>query len=492
MKLRDVIKNCFVLNELSSYNILQKNISTIVQDTRKVEKDCLFICIQGETFDGHDFVREVVEAGALAVVVEKIPENKNIPYILVKDTRKAMAQIASTFYGHPSQKMNIIGVTGTNGKTTITHLIDQIVEYCGEKSGIIGTMYNKVGKDIFPTVNTTPDSMTLQKLFHDMKNQEVAVCSVEVSSHSLYLGRVWGTDFDIAVFTNLTQDHLDFHGTMENYFFAKSLLFSQLGNTYGENDKKTAVINIDDEYGVKLIPVTAANVLTYGCKGQGEIQAKDVSVSSAGTTFTLKVLEEEFLIQTTLIGDFNVYNLLAAISASYVAGYPLEKIIEAVALLKGVKGRFELVPSKKGVTAIVDYAHTPDGLKNVLETIHKFSTNKIYCVVGCGGDRDKTKRPIMADMAMKYADVSMFTSDNPRTEDPEAILQDMTGHLEKGSYYLESDRRAAIERVTNLAEPGDIILVAGKGHEDYQIIGKEKHHFDDAEVLAESAMKFKK
>lgn len=491
MKLRDAIKNCFILNEPSSDTILQKDISTIVQDTRKVEKDCLFICIQGETFDGHDFVEEVIEAGAVAVVVEKIPENNTIPYILVKDTKKAMAQIASTFYDHPSQKLKIVGVTGTNGKTTITHLIDQIVEYCGDKSGLIGTMYNKVNKTILPTVNTTPDSMTIQRLYTDMIQQEVAVCSIEVSSHSLYLGRVWGTDFDIAVFTNLTQDHLDFHGSMDDYFLAKSLLFSQLGNTYGGNNKKTAIINCDDEHGEKLISLTAANVLTYGCKGTGEIQAKDISISPEGTTFTLKVLDKEFLVQTALIGDFNVYNLLAAVSACYAAGYPLEKILEAITALKGVKGRFELVPSKKDVTAIIDYAHTPDGLKNVLETIQKFSANKIYCVVGCGGDRDKTKRPIMADVAMKYADVSIFTSDNPRTENPEMILRDMTGHLEQDSYYMEVDRRKAIEKATKLAAPGDIILVAGKGHEDYQIIGKEKHHFDDAEVLTESAIKFK-
>lgn len=485
MQLKEILENCLII-EISDKNILNLTIKSLSQNTQHVGENSLFICNKGYSFDSHDYVNEVVHDGALAVVVERIPDGIDVPYILVKDTQKAMAQIATTFLNHPSSQLKMIGVTGTNGKTTITHIIDYLIETCDDKSGVIGTMYNKIDQEIVPTVNTTPDSLTLQSILHEMHQADVDVCTMEVSSHGLQLGRSWGVDFDVAVFTNLTQDHLDFHKTMDDYFLAKSLLFSQLGNSYNSSKNKIAVINYDDPYGRKLIPLTAANVLTYGCKGFADVQAKDIKITPAGMTFTLKVFKEEWSVSTKLIGGFNVYNLLAAVTAVYSLGYPLEKIVKAIGGIEGVKGRFEVIPSKKGVTAIVDYAHTPDGLKNVLETANQFAENKVFCVVGSGGDRDKAKRPIMADIALEHADVAIFTSDNPRTEDPDEILKDMVSHLDQDSFILEVDRKKAIYRAVKLADEGDIILVAGKGHENYQIIGKTKHHFDDAEILQEA------
>ena len=349
-------------------------------------------------------------------------------------------------------------------------------------------MYNKVNQEVIPTVNTTPDSITLQNLLSQMAVKEVDVAALEVSSHGLSLGRAWGVDFDVAAFTNLTQDHLDFHHTMEEYFYTKSLLFSQLGNTYSDK-KKLAVINRDDTYGNRLVHMTSANVLTYGCQGKGDIQGSDIVITSTGTQFKLRYQGEDYAIQTQLVGLFNVYNLLAVIGISIGLGYNLEEVIKIIPLIEPTSGRFQLVDNAKKVAAVVDYAHTPDGLENVLETSQDITDKHIYCVVGCGGDRDKTKRPIMADIAVKYADTAIFTSDNPRTEEPEAILQDMVAHLEVTNYLVEVDRKKAIELALDMAEEGDLVLVAGKGHETYQIIGEEKSHFDDREIISQYLVK---
>lgn len=483
MNVKKVIENCLVLGKGTDTSFLEAEISAISTDTRDVQSGTLFVCIKGLSFDSHDKVEEIVAQGAIAVIVERKPENEDLPYILVKSTQKALAQVTNVFYDNPSEKLKLIGVTGTNGKTTTTHLIHAIVETCGKKAGMIGTMYNQIHEQKIPTSNTTPDSLTLQKLFAEMNEEGVAVCGMEVSSHGLQLGRTWGIDFDVAVFTNLTQDHLDFHPTVEDYFLAKSLLFTKLGNSYHSAAPKMAVINCDDLHGEKLIPLVTANVLTYGCKGKGDIQATDIQITPKGTKFTLKVFEAEYSLTTALIGDFNVYNILAAATACYALGFDMHQIIAAIEEVKGVKGRFEVIPSKKGVTAIVDYAHTPDALENVLHTVQKFVKGKIICVVGCGGDRDRKKRPIMADISIANADISVFTSDNPRTEDPQQILNDMTSHLVPDSYILEIDRAKAIHQALDIAEEHDVVVVAGKGHENYQIIGKEKTHFDDGEVL---------
>lgn len=484
MKLEELIENLLVVHS----NHLQKDVEiiSITQDTRKVVPGSLFICLKGAHVDGHTLVKDALEKGAVAIVAEKeIPEKdllgKHVSLIYVPKTTKALAQLANTFYNHPSSKLNLIGVTGTNGKTTVTHLISHIFKEAGRNTGLIGTMYNQINEEIIPTVNTTPDALTLQNLFHEMVEKKVSTVAMEVSSHALALGRVWGSNFSTAVFTNLTQDHLDFHGTMENYFQAKSLLFSQMGNSY--ETKKNAVINIDDPKGEELLPVTPYNIYTYGIKGKGVIQGKNIQVTSSGTNFDLQVKEEVYPVKSHLIGEFNVYNMLAAFGAAYANGLSPEEIIQTLENYQGTKGRFEKVPGTKELTVIVDYAHTPDGLENVLKEAQKIKTSKLICVVGAGGDRDKKKRPIMADIAVKYSDQVVFTSDNPRTEDPNEILKDMTDHLSEANYVKVVDRKEGIKTALDLASGQDIVLIAGKGHENYQIIGEVKHHFDDLEEV---------
>ena len=460
-------------------------ITDVTQDTRQLSDGCCFVAIKGLRFNGHEHVQEAVDAGARLIVVdEPVTMTGDVTVITVPDTHKALAQISARFFGDPSAQMTMFGVTGTNGKTTITHLISKILDDHDSKTGIIGTMYNKIGYEKIPTVNTTPDPHTVQKLLREMVDQDVMECAMEVSSIALVEGRAWGIDFDTAVFTNLTEDHLDFHKTVENYFDAKTLLFSQLGNSYHKTGKpKTAVINIDDPYGRRLIDKTAANVLTYGTHGQGLLQANNIRVTSHGTEFDLSIYGHNYPVKLQLMGDFNVYNALAAFGATYEHGLAPEDIIASLESVQGVRGRFQVVPNDQDVTVIVDYAHTPDGLKNVLNTINAFAEKRVYCVVGCGGDRETTKRPIMAEIALNNSTDAIFTADNPRTEDPEAILDEMVAGIPADSYSRNSDRREAIYMALSKAQPGDVVLIAGKGHEDYQIIGTTKHHFDDVEVV---------
>lgn len=460
-------------------------ITDVVQDTRQISAGCCFVAIKGLHFNGNEHAQEAINGGAQLVVVdEPVSVTDDSVVITVPNTHKALAQISARFFGDPSANMTMFGVTGTNGKTTITHLISKILDDHGSKTGIIGTMYNKIGDQKLPTVNTTPDPHTVQKLLRQMDNQDVLECAMEVSSIALVEGRAWGIDFDTAVFTNLTEDHLDFHKTVENYFDAKALLFSQLGNSYHQNDKpKTAVINIDDPYGRRLIDKTAANVLTYGTHGQGLLQANNIQVTSHGTQFDLSIYGHSYPVKLQLMGDFNVYNALAAFGATYEHGLDPVEIIKSLESVQGVRGRFQVVPNDQDVTVIVDYAHTPDGLKNVLNTINAFAEKRVFCVVGCGGDRETEKRPVMADIAVNNSTDAIFTSDNPRTEDPEAILDEMIVNIPASSYSRNSDRREAIYMALSKAQAGDVVLIAGKGHEDYQIIGTTKHHFDDVEVV---------
>lgn len=457
----------------------------LTQDTRRLTPGCCFVAIKGLNFDGHEHVQEAAEAGANLIIVERPVEiTGTTTVVTVPNTYRALAQISARFFDDPSAAMTMFGVTGTNGKTTITHLISKILDDQGSTTGIIGTMYNKIGEEKLPTINTTPDPHTTQELLRKMVDQGVMECAMEVSSIALVQGRAWGVDFDTAVFTNLTEDHLDYHKTIENYFDAKALLFSQLGNSYHKSQKtKTAVINIDDPYGRRLIEKTAANVLTYGTHGQGLLQAKNIAVTSHGTKFDLEIYGRTYPVQLQLMGDFNVYNALAAFGATYEHGLNPEDIIKSLEHVQGVRGRFQVVPNDYDITVIVDYAHTPDGLKNVLNTINAFANQRVFCVVGCGGDRETEKRPIMAKIAVANATDAVFTSDNPRTEDPEAILDEMVTGLSTKSYTRNSDRRDAIYFALTQAEPGDVVLIAGKGHEDYQIVGTTKHHFDDVEVV---------
>ncbi|MFC4557015.1 UDP-N-acetylmuramoyl-L-alanyl-D-glutamate--2,6-diaminopimelate ligase [Virgibacillus kekensis] len=460
-------------------------ISNIEVDSRRVTRGSLFVCINGFTLDGHDFVDQAVENGASAILAERkldVP----VPTIIVADSSRAIAMIAAKFYDYPTASLPLIGVTGTNGKTTISYLLESIFNEYELKTGVIGTIQMKIGQDAFPVNNTTPDALFLQRTFREMIEKDVDKAIMEVSSHALDMGRVYGCDFDIAIFTNLSQDHLDYHKDMDDYLHAKSLLFAQLGNTYNNNKKKYAILNVDDPSSRIIQRSTAQHIVSYGCENSAQVMATNIKLEVNRTSFTMETPVGSIEISSRLIGKFNVYNMLAASAAAISAGIPLVTIKNALKRIGGVRGRFEPVDGSKPYAVIVDYAHTPDSLENVLQTIKGFAERKVYVVVGCGGDRDRTKRPLMAGIAMQYADHVIFTSDNPRTEDPTLILEDMTGELQENHYEVIEGRRDAIFHAVSLAEKDDIVLIAGKGHETYQEIGHHRYDFDDREVAREA------
>ncbi|WP_368503986.1 UDP-N-acetylmuramoyl-L-alanyl-D-glutamate--2,6-diaminopimelate ligase [Alkalihalophilus sp. As8PL] len=477
-QLTDVLRTYEIKNE-GNPDILQ-----IEMDSREVQEGTLFFCIPGYTVDGHDYAHQAVKSGAVAVVAERELPQLDVPTIIVRDIKRAMARIANLFYQDPTSSLHLIGVTGTNGKTTVTHLLEQIMRDGKKKTGLIGTMYTKIGDQQLNTQNTTPESITLQKRFKEMVDAEVDTALMEVSSHALHLGRVRGCDFNVAVFTNLTPDHLNYHETMEAYMYAKGLLFAQLGNRYS-NDK-VAIFNCDDQATNELLNMTTVDAITYGIKNHADVMAKDIQISSNGTTFMLSAFQEEIEINMKLIGMFSVYNALAAASAALVSGIPLETVKESLESVEGVAGRFEPVDAGQDYTVIVDYAHTSDSLENVLTTVKEFAKGNISVVVGCGGDRDRTKRPVMAEIATKYADHAIFTSDNPRSEDPKQILDDMVTGLAAQNFSVCLDRKDAIYQAVNQAQKNDILVIAGKGHETYQIIGSKTIHFDDREVAKQA------
>ncbi|MEH7305950.1 UDP-N-acetylmuramoyl-L-alanyl-D-glutamate--2,6-diaminopimelate ligase [Neobacillus drentensis] len=482
MNLQKLLKN---LHLLVPYQGEDPEITSIENDNRKVQKGSLFICIKGYTVDGHDFAESAVKNGAAAVLAER-PLSLDVPVILVKDTTRAMAVLADVFYEQPTKNLHLIGITGTNGKTTTSHLIEKIFSDAGQKTGLIGTMYTKIAEKTIETKNTTPESLTLQKTFNQMVEAGVDIAVMEVSSHALDLGRVHGCDYDVAVFTNLTQDHLDYHKTMEEYKRAKSLLFAQLGNTFDHQKPKFSILNADDPASEMYNRSTAAHVITYGIDNNADIQAKNIHMTSSGTKFDLHVQTEKFPIQMQLIGKFSVYNVLASIAAAVVSGISIEAVIQSIEDVKGVSGRFELVNAGQDFTVIVDYAHTPDSLENVLKTVQHFAKKKVFVIVGCGGDRDRTKRPLMAKIACEWSTNPILTSDNPRSEDPLAILKDMEAGVQGEAFRVIPDRKEAIQTAIREASEGDVILIAGKGHETYQIIGNVVHDFDDRLVAREA------
>mgnify|MGYP003575057519 CR=1 FL=1 len=482
MKLQDLLKH---LHLLVPYEGTNAEITSIENDNRKVQKGSLFICIKGYTVDGHNFAESAVKNGAAAVLSERaLP--LSVPVIIVNDTTRAMAVLADAFYHHPTKKLHLIGITGTNGKTTTSHLIEKIFSDASHNTGLIGTMYTKIGDQKIETKNTTPESLVLQKGFQQMLDAGVDTAIMEVSSHALHMGRVHGCDYDIAVFTNLTQDHLDYHKTMEDYMHAKSLLFSQLGNTFDPNKPKYAILNADDSASELYRKSTAAHVVTYGIDNEADFYARNIHMTSAGTTFEIVIKEKSYPINIQLIGKFSIYNVLASIATAFVSEIPISDIIDSIESVRGVDGRFELVSAGQDFTVIVDYAHTPDSLENVLKTIQSFAKKRIFVIVGCGGDRDKTKRPLMAEIASRYATDPIFTSDNPRSEDPIAILRDMEEGVSSKNYITIPDRKEAMETAINQAAEGDVILIAGKGHETYQIIGSKVYDFDDRVVAREA------
>lgn len=481
----DLKKLAKVLPSFEYIGTKNPNITHVEMDSRLVEKDSLFFCVPGFTVDGHDFAEQAVLKGAVALVVEK-ELLIDVPMIKVRDVKRAMAIISAHFYGLPSSKLHMIGVTGTNGKTTTTHIIEKILSDFEVETAIIGTMYMKYrGKEI-SVKNTTPESLVLQKEFAKMVEEKVETVTMEVSSHALELGRVHGTDFNVGVFTNLSQDHLDYHGTMEKYGQAKGLLFAQLGSNYDKNAKKIAVLNIDDNHFNTLETMTAAPIITYGINEPADFRAKDVEVREDGTNFTLEVEGNEYPFKLFLTGRFSVYNVLAAAAAAYASGVPLASIKASVEAIKGVSGRFERVEEDAPYHVIVDYAHTPDSLRNALETIKGFAKGNVSVIVGCGGDRDRSKRPLMASIANELADFVYLTSDNPRSEEPLAILQEMEQGMKGNNYTIIEDRKTAIITAINQASKDEIILIAGKGHETYQIIGDQTFSFDDREVAREA------
>jgi len=465
-------------------------IVSVQYDSRKIQRGDCFVALKGTASDGHGFVQDAIGRGAKAVVIQDesvLPDplsmHMGVIKIIVPDTRKALAAMSANQYDHPSRKLKLAGVTGTNGKTTTTHLIKSILEAAGEKVGLIGTIEYKIGNKTIPATHTTPESLELNALFSAMVQEGCTSVSMEVSSHALDQSRVMGLDFDVAVFSNLTQDHLDYHKTMDEYFKAKKILFDAL------SPSDIAIVNVDDVWGEKLFSlISHVKKISYSLSTPSTVWAKEVRLGIGGTALAVNDEGDEFELTTPLLGKFNAYNVLAAYCAGKALGVSREKILRGIENVKNVRGRFERISSPAGWTAIVDYAHTPDALENCLKTIHdilpKEFQGKIITVFGAGGDRDKTKRPLMGKIAGDLSDLAIVTSDNPRTENPGHIIDDvMRGITHHASVLREPDRRAAIERAVKAAGRGDVILIAGKGHEDYQIIGKEKKHFSDREVV---------
>lgn len=489
----------FSLSEATSLLItasLKGDPSTVIQglsnDSRHVKKGDLFFCISGIAQDGHQYAPQAVEAGAAALVVERELE-LDVPQLIVSNARHALAVLSTMFYGDPSEELRLIGVTGTNGKTTTTHLIERILMDAGQSAGVIGTIEMRYANQTFPMSGTTPDAMHLQQSLRSMADQGVQACAMEVSSHALEQGRVKGCHFRTAVFTNLTQDHLDYHGTMEAYREAKGLFFSRLGNTFSqkEEDRSYVVLNGDDPASEYFKGLTTAETIMYGLHETAHVRASHIQITSQGTSFKLDTFRGSAEVKLQMVGKFNVYNALAAISVGIIENIKLEDIVKSLEAVPGVAGRVEPVQAGQPFSVIVDYAHTPDGLENVLETVNEFAQGQVYCVFGCGGDRDRKKRPIMGQIAAKYADYLFVTSDNPRTEDPALILKDIEAGLKEhqvpeSRYECIVDRRTAITKAIEKASPQDVVLIAGKGHETYQIIGKEIHDFDDRKVAEEA------
>ncbi|MDP5273152.1 UDP-N-acetylmuramoyl-L-alanyl-D-glutamate--2,6-diaminopimelate ligase [Chengkuizengella axinellae] len=461
-------------------------ITGIQTDSRKIKSGDLFVCVVGHRMDGHNFAEQAVENGASALVVER-KVKLDIPTIYVKDSRIALALFASAFYQYPSHKLKLIGVTGTNGKTTTTYLIDKILRDRFFKTGLMGTIQMKIDHQTYSVENTTQESLELQKNLNLMVKRNIDYCIMEVSSHALEMGRVIGCRYRTAVFTNLTQDHLDYHGTMEKYKQSKGLLFSRLGNTFSDNPNlnKFAIVNGDDEASSYFKKLTTAEVFTYGIEKEDvDVRATDIQITSQGTQFKVISFAGTLDFHLRLIGKFNIYNALAAVATSLIEGISLEEIKGSLKQMKGIDGRFEAVYENQDYLVIVDYSHTPDSLENALKTISEFAEGKIVCVFGCGGDRDRTKRPLMGRIAAKYSDYVYVTSDNPRTEDPKQILIEIEqgisdSGMAKNQYELIVDRYQAIESAIKNAKEKDIILIAGKGHETYQEVHGVKNEFDD-------------
>jgi len=465
-------------------------IHAIRYDSRRVQQGDVFIAIRGYEIDGNKFISSVIEKGASAIVTDDVEtfekiqinqrvEKEGVTCVLVDDSRIALAEFANVLYDFPTHDILLIGVTGTNGKTTTTHIVKHFLEFAGTRTGLIGTIESKFGETIIPMEHTTPESTELCEIISLMKEQGAQAVVMEVSSHALELHRVHGFEFDAAIFTNLTQDHLDFHGTMESYASAKSKLFQMLNTT------ATAVINADDQHSFQMEQATKAQVIRYGVVNRVDVKGDRIVFSANGTTMRLRIGTKDWIVDSPYLGMFNVYNLLGGVSAALAAGISDSVIMESIPSLPAVRGRMERVPLPNGAIAIVDYAHTPDALQRAIETAKMIvgqTGGKVITLFGCGGNRDSAKRPIMGEISSKLSDYTIVTSDNPRMEDPMAIISDvLNGVNRRETVSVIVDRGEAIEAALNMSRQNDVVLLAGKGHEDYQVIGTVKIHFDDLE-----------
>ena len=451
------------------------DITSIAYDSRKVVEGGVFVCIKGYETDGQKFAQAAVANGA-AVIVAEDKIDVNVPVVYVENSRRAIAELACTLYGEPSKKLSLVGITGTNGKTTITYLIKSILEAANKRVGIIGTNQNIIGDKVLltkSTTPTTPNALELQQLFTEMVHYGAEYVVMEVSSHALELDRVYGCEFDVGVFTNLTQDHLDFHKTMENYLNAKAKLFGL---------SKKGVVNFDDDGGKTIVNNGDCNCILKTGLGEGcDLRAENIKITSRGSQFDMVYNGKTYPAMVAIPGKFSVYNALCAAGAALQLGIDIDTVIKGLASATGVVGRVEVVPTDTDYTVIIDYAHTPDGLMNIINCVKGFAEGRVITLFGCGGDRDNTKRPIMGEIAGNLSDYSIITSDNPRTENPEAIVKEIEEGIKKtnGKYITITDRREAIGYALDMAKPNDVIILAGKGQETYQIIGREKFDFDE-------------
>ncbi len=476
MKLREIVEGLALLGGTAG---LDTEIGGVSYDSRKTQPGDLFVAVRGFETDGHRFIPMAVQKGAAAVLCEEPPKD-GTPYLQVADCRLGLAIASRNFFGNPASRMTLIGYTGTSGKTSSTQILKHVLEETlGAKVGLIGTNGNMIGGELLHTEHTTPESYELHKLFRRMADEGCSHVVMEVSSHSLYLERVAGIEFDVAVFTNLSQDHLDLHGTMENYAAAKKKLFSQC---------RCGIVNLDDAQAAYMMRGESCPFVTYSAqRNDADLVAKDLRLTAAGVRFAAVSGGEIALTKLAIPGMFNVYNALSVLAVCLQLGIPLEKAAAALGTAKGVKGRMEHVPTDGDYSMIIDYSHKPDALEKALKTLRPVTRGRLIVLFGCGGDRDRQKRPQMGAIAEQNADLTIVTSDNPRTEEPQTIINEILAGMKasRGTVKVIVDRVEAIRWAIDNARDGDVILLAGKGHEDYQVVGKEKHHMDEREIVAE-------
>lgn len=485
MELKNILQH---IQKIETKGSIERSFQTIVFDSRKADSNSIFVAIKGFSTDGHQYIPQVIANGCQIIVSEnEIEANNAVTNIVVENTHVALAELANAFYDFPSQKLKLVGITGTNGKTTTATLSHQLFIKLGYKTGLLSTVVNKIGDEAIPSTHTTPDPVNLNALLAKMVEEGCSHCFMEVSSHAIHQNRILGLDFDGAVFTNITHDHLDYHATFKEYIRVKKMFFD------GLKKEAFALTNVDDKNGMVMFQNTDAKQYSFALKSPADFKVKVLENQFSG--LTLNLCGTEFW--SKLIGEFNAYNLVTVYAIAELLGEDKIEILTALSSLDSVAGRFQYMTSKTGITAIVDYAHTPDALENVLKTIGSIRTRneQVFTIVGCGGDRDKAKRPKMAGIACELSDKVIITSDNPRTEEPQAIIDDMMTGVE-GQHFKKTlsvtDRAQAIKTAVSMAEKGDIILIAGKGHENYQEINGVKHHFDDMEIVNELFNKMEK